>query len=315
MELYKNVHQISSLYGERYLFQYLFVGDRTILVDSGIAATPRNTIFPYMEQIGINPTELGMLVTTHPDTDHQGGNSAIHETAPGALTGCGEADRQMIQDPWRLYQDRYNHLQKDHGIGFGDEPHRDAGDRCRVDIGFSGGERIVVSDTRELEVLHVPGHSSGHLALFDPNQRAAFVSDAVHGHGCPKRDGSIELPVTYFQVDLYLSTLAQLEDLNIEEMHTGHWPSMYGDEVRDFITDSRRTVEILDRRILQALSKARSGLTLDQLINEAREEFPDWPASTRDAAIFPVNGHVERMEARGQIKPIRGIHPVRWESL
>jgi glyoxylase-like metal-dependent hydrolase (beta-lactamase superfamily II) len=314
MELYKGVHQISSLYGERHLFQYLFVGDRMVLVDSGIAATPEKTIFPYMEQIGVNPARLAMLITTHPDMDHQGGNSATRRMAPGALTACGEADRQLVEDPKYLYQHRYNYLQKEHGLGFAGEPHPDAGDRCRVDVGLSGGERIVVTDHRELEVLHVPGHSSGHLALFDRERRAAFVSDAVHGRGCPKANGSMDLPVTYFYVDLYLSTLSQLEALEIKELHTGHWPSMYGDEIKDFISDSRRTVEMLDRKILRALAKARIGLTLNQLIDEAREEFPDWPTGTREAAMFPVNGHLERMESRGQIRTIRDSLPKRWES-
>lgn len=315
MELYKGVHQISSLYGGRYLFQYLFVGDRVILVDSGIAETPEKVIFPHMERLGISPQRLAMLITTHPDTDHQGGNSAVRMMAPDALTACGEMDRQMVQDPQRLYRDRYNHLQNDHGIGFGSEPSPDAGDRCRVDVGFRGGEHVIVADGRELEVLHVPGHSSGHLALFDRVRGAAFVSDAVHGHGCPNKDGSMALPVTYFHVDLYLSTLAQLEGLEIEELHTGHWPSMYGDEIRDFFSDSRRTVEILDRRILRALAKAQAGLTLNQLIDEAREEFPDWPASTREAAVFPVNGHLERLENCGQIRAIPGGPPKRWHSL
>jgi glyoxylase-like metal-dependent hydrolase (beta-lactamase superfamily II) len=315
MELYKGVHQISSLYGGRYLFQYLFVGDRVVLVDSGIAETPEKVIFPHMEQLGINPEQLAMLITTHPDMDHQGGNSAVRMKAPRALTACGESDRQMVQDPKCLYRDRYNHLHKDHGIGSKTEPSPDAGDRCRIDVGFRGGERVIIRDGQELEVLHVPGHSSGHLALFDRVRGAAFVSDAVHGRGCPKADGSMALPVTYFYVDLYLSTLAQLEGLEIQELHTGHWPSMYGDEIKDFLSDSRRTVEITDRRILLAIAKARSGLTLNQLIDEAREEFPNWPTSTRDAAMFPINGHLERLEKSGQIRAIPDSLPKRWKSL
>jgi glyoxylase-like metal-dependent hydrolase (beta-lactamase superfamily II) len=314
MELYKGVHQISSLYGDRNLFQYLFVGDRIVLVDSGVAETPEQTIVPFMEQLGVDPSRLTMLITTHPDLDHQGGNSAMRTIAPRALIACGEADRQMVQDPECLYQYRYNYLQKEHGIGFGNAP-PEAGNRCRVDVGLRGGERIIVADGRELEVLHVPGHSSGHLALFDRDHKAAFVSDAVHGRGCPNQDGSMALPVTYFYIDLYLSTLAHLEGFEIAELHTGHWPSMYGNEIADFFSDSRRTVEVLDRRILRALAKARSGLTLNHLVDEAREEFPDWPASTRDAAMFPVNGHLERLECRGQIRAISDDLRKRWEAV
>jgi hypothetical protein len=70
----------------------------------------------------------------------------------------------------------------------------------------------------------------------------------------------------------------------------GHWPSMHGDEIRDFFSDSRKTVEILDRKILRALSQSRVGLTLSELMDAAMEEFLDWPASTRVLSALPVKG-------------------------
>src|ERR1039458_4575980 len=77
---------------------------------------------------------------------------------------------------------------------------------------------------------------------------------------------------------------------------------MHGDEIRDFFSDSCRAVEILDRRIVQALGRSRAGLTLNELISEALEEFPEWPVDTRDLAMFPVKGHLERLESRGQVR-------------
>jgi glyoxylase-like metal-dependent hydrolase (beta-lactamase superfamily II) len=314
MELYKGVHRISSLYGGRNLFQYLFVGNRSVLVDSGVADTPEKSIFPYMERLGVNPARLAMLITTHPDLDHQGGNAAIHLMAPGALVACGEEDRHMVQDPARLYRDRYNYLQEDHGLGFGTVC-PDAGSVCRVDVSLRGGERIALADGWELEVLHVPGHSHGHLALFDRERKTAFISDAIHGRGCPKADGTMGIPVTYFYVDLYLSTLTHLEGLDLETLHTGHWPSMDREEIRDFFNDSRKTVEILDRRILSALERSGACLTLNELIGEVLEEFPDWPVDTRDLAMFPVKGHLERLEWRGRIQVVPGNPPRSWQLM
>jgi len=77
--------------------------------------------------------------------------------------------------------------------------------------------------------------------------------------------------VTYYHVDMYLSTISKLEKLRLESLHTGHWPSMYGDEVGDFFSTSRQTVELLDRSILGALNRHRLGLTLNELIDEARD--------------------------------------------
>lgn len=51
--------------------------------------------------------------------------------------------------------------------------------------------------------------------------------------------------MTYYQVDPYLSTLSKLEKLELQALHTGHWPSMYGDEIRDFLSDSRKQSNFL----------------------------------------------------------------------
>jgi hypothetical protein len=140
----------------------------------------RSLFFPIMDKVGVNAARLAMVIITHPDLDHQEGNAAIRGTAPGALIACGEADRQMEQDPDCLYRERCNYLQKDHGLGFGSVS-PDAGKRCRVDVGFHGGEHIVIADGWELEVLHVPGHSYGHLALLD-RERKTCVSPKFKTH-------------------------------------------------------------------------------------------------------------------------------------
>ena len=103
MELYKNVYQIQSLYGGRNLFQYLFVGDNNLLVDTGIAETPVKVIFPYLDRLKLKPDRLTLAVTTHADLDHQGGNDAIKRASPGAFLACGESDRAMVEDPRALF--------------------------------------------------------------------------------------------------------------------------------------------------------------------------------------------------------------------
>jgi glyoxylase-like metal-dependent hydrolase (beta-lactamase superfamily II) len=218
----------------------------------------------------------------------------------------------MVEDPNRLYSDRYNFLQEEHGVGFGHEIHPDAGRFCRVDIGFKGGEQVAIDNSWHLEVLHVPGHSKGHLALYDAAHKSAYVSDAIHGHGCPKADGGMGIPVTYFYIDLYLSTLTHMEGFDLEHLHTGHWPSMQGEEIRDFFSDSRNTVARLDRKILGSLNQSRRGMTLSELMDASLEEFPEWPADTRALSSFPIKGHLDQLEARRQVQFDPGCSPPRW---
>jgi len=62
MEIFPNIHEIRSVFGNRYIQQYVFVGERVVLLDAGVIATPEAAIFPYLEKIGIAPQRLSMVV-------------------------------------------------------------------------------------------------------------------------------------------------------------------------------------------------------------------------------------------------------------
>jgi glyoxylase-like metal-dependent hydrolase (beta-lactamase superfamily II) len=313
MELYSHVYQVRSLFGGRNLFQYLFVGQNTVLVDTGIATTPEEVIFPYLERLGLGPDRLTLAVTTHPDVDHQGGNDAIKVASPRTLLSCGEADRELVESPRKLFDQRYNFLRAQHDVGFDPDPGPDAGRLRRMDLTFAGGETIRVDDDWTLEVLHVPGHSRGHLALYDGKNKTVFAGDAIHGRGCPKAEGGMAIPVTYYYVDTYLSTLRYLESLEIKTLYSGHWPTMSGEEIADFINESRQTAEIFDRAILSSLSKHPSGRNMKELIDLVSNAVGDWPKDTWTMAMFSVKGHLDRLEALNKVRAVRGTRPVKWE--
>jgi glyoxylase-like metal-dependent hydrolase (beta-lactamase superfamily II) len=313
MELYPHVYQIQSLFSGRNLFQYLFVGDNVVLADTGIAETPEKVIFPYMDQLKLKPERLTLAVTTHADLDHQGGNDAIKRASPQTWLACGEADRAMVEDPQTLFDLRYNHLRKDHDVGIGLESMPLAGKTRRMDLSFSGGEKIRLRDGWELEVLHVPGHSHGHLALYDRKNQAAFVGDAIHGRGCPKAEGGLAIPVTYYYVDIYLSTLRYFESLAMDVLYSGHWPAMRGEAIRDFIAESRQTVELFDRVILRSLGEHSAGLTLQQLIDAVSNAVGDWPKNSWALAMWPVKGHMDRLQQLGKVRGVPGSQPLHWQ--
>src|SRR5919107_163434 len=59
MEILSGIHRIESGPGERFMCQYLLVGgERTVLVDTGLAGTPGEVIVPYLEGIGLGVEDL-----------------------------------------------------------------------------------------------------------------------------------------------------------------------------------------------------------------------------------------------------------------
>jgi alkyl sulfatase BDS1-like metallo-beta-lactamase superfamily hydrolase len=113
-------------------------------------------------------------------------------------------------------------------------------------------------------------------------------------------------------VDTYLSTIQYFEHLPISVLYSGHWPVMRGEEVKDFLSESRRTVEFVDRVILRTLQKHPAGQTMKELINAVAEAVGDWPDDGAFLAMFPIKGHMDRLEQRGRVKIDRGSHPAKW---
>jgi glyoxylase-like metal-dependent hydrolase (beta-lactamase superfamily II) len=321
MKIFRNVYQIASPVADRNLYQYLFVGENTILLDTGASYTPKDAIAPYLKEIGLAPSRLTMAINTHADADHHGGNAALKEMAGQMLLACGEQDRLIIEDPDRLFATRYNHWIPDHGVGLG--VHAEAstwvrmmvGPPQRIDQTFVGGEHIRIDDKRSLQVLHVPGHSDGHLALYDPLDRAVYVGDALHGRYCPTAAGEPALPPGYFSVLAYLGTLQMLHALDIEWIYSGHWPTFHDSQVAEFLNESRRFVDTASGLVWKTLEKHSDGVTLKACMDECGPVLGGWPLTNQWLLMYPLHGHLLLLEQQGRVQrlPRMDKENVRWK--
>ena len=112
MEIAPNIHLIPGTIGARPLQLFLLVGEtRTLLLDTGTADDPAQFIFPYLETLGLGPDAIDIVINTHADADHVGGNSALKRANPRAAITCGDADRKFIQDPAVMIEKRYRAYQ------------------------------------------------------------------------------------------------------------------------------------------------------------------------------------------------------------
>jgi glyoxylase-like metal-dependent hydrolase (beta-lactamase superfamily II) len=164
-----------------------------------------------------------------------------------------------------------------------------------MDVLFDGNERIELAPGWALQTWHVPGHSSGHLALYDAKHRAVFTSDAVQGGGYPTTDGGMAFGPTYYVVSSYLSTIVFLEQQPIEHLFGGHWPAMHGPAVRQFLAESRSFVERADELLLGYLRDHTSGVTLREMIYALGPRLGDWPVDAAPFLQFAMYGHVSAL--------------------
>ena len=87
------------------------------------------------------------------------------------------------------------------------------------------GDVIDLGD-RRFEVLHLPGHSPGSIALWESATGTLFSGDAIY-------DGPLldELPGS--DIEAYCSTMARLLELPVTVVHAGHDPSFGRDRLRE----------------------------------------------------------------------------------
>jgi glyoxylase-like metal-dependent hydrolase (beta-lactamase superfamily II) len=290
----------------RNVYQYLVAsGDRRelALIDTGTSVTPREVVLPALRRLGLSSDDVRLVVVTHPDVDHQGGLAAMRELCPEAVLACGFYDRPMVGCPEQLVEDRYQPYLREHALGYGRADVRWMrayyGGPVTLDATFSGGERLPIGE-RVLEVHHAPGHSAGHLILFERGSGMLFTSDAIHFDGCPGVGGGRAMCPTYEEVDPYLGTIETVRALAPSEMHSGHWPARSGAELGGFLDESRAFVELVDRILLTRLAEPA---TMVELCDEVQHEAGPWESAAQ-LLMFCVHGHLRRLQRQGLVRAV-----------
>ena len=249
MEILPGIHRIESDLGARFMCQYLLVGENhTILVDTGLSGTPEEVIVPYMEGIGLRLEDLDEVIISHADVDHCGGNRALKEMHPSLWFTCGEEDRPYVESNQLTLAEIYL-WSEPYGFGPDEESkewiRRELGGDSPVDAGLRGGETMRLGPERRIEILHLPGHTSGHLGFWDATNGAAIIIDAALETGIYDREGRRLIPPRYFNARAYQTTIRKLQTLHPRHLLTAHYPLMQGDEVTDFLDRSLEFTEQL----------------------------------------------------------------------
>jgi glyoxylase-like metal-dependent hydrolase (beta-lactamase superfamily II) len=285
VEVAPGIHRIEGDLGERYVCQYLLAGDdRTLLVDTGLRDMPRTVIAPYLDRRRVDDALI-----SHADVDHCGGNRTLRELSPATRLLCGEADRPWIESNAAMLAGNYRWYE---AYGFGPGPddiaflERELGGDAPVDVGLRGGETLRLGRGRRVEVLALPGHTPGHLGLWDPYTGAAVVIDAVLGDGIYDRAGQRLIPPRYYDALAYEATIRRVRALDPELLLTAHYEVMERQAAREFLDRSLEFVAAM-----RAAVRAASTTELQALTREVDARVGPFPSFTHELAAS-VRAHL-----------------------
>ena len=163
-----------------------------VLVDTGTGENI-DYILKSIEEAGINPDDLSLIVNTHNHYDHIGGNRyldlkvAMHHVDAEALEEDGDEVTVASMFGQSL-------------------------EKMEVDIKLQEGDKI-----HDFEVLHTPGHTPGGLCLYDGEN--LISGDTVFA------DGGFGRTDIGGNMDDMIDSLKRLTELEVDNLLPGHGPS------------------------------------------------------------------------------------------
>jgi glyoxylase-like metal-dependent hydrolase (beta-lactamase superfamily II) len=315
MEIYPGAYLIECEIGGRPLYLPLLrEGREALLLDCGTRSHAEKDVPASLNRLGLVEEDLTWLIMTHPDGDHCGGAAEIKRRYPKIRLACGDADRDMVESPEHLFSFRYDAYRQNHGVYF-DAKTADEIKGCfsrpqEVTFTFVGGEVMRLGPNRILEIWHLPGHSHGHLGIYDRNHGVLYYGDAIQGAGYRSVNGSWSLCPTYLYVNAYLQTIRTIEISGATTIVGCHWPVLHGQEaIRQFCSESRTFVAQADRLITNYLRNHASGASLRELCERLSDQLGEWPHEVCLELANAFSGHLDRGLETGRFEVDRSARP------
>ena len=175
MQITKQIHAIKVPFSvtndqgmtiERFVYSYVVKGEKICLIDCGISGSEK-IIYEYMENIGINPDEISILILTHSHPDHIGSAPSIK-----ARTGCKVAAHRA-EKPWIENID----------LQFHERPvpnfYELVEGSVQIDTILDDGNTIELGDNTQIKVIHTPGHSKGSITLYLSHDGVLITGDSI----------------------------------------------------------------------------------------------------------------------------------------
>jgi glyoxylase-like metal-dependent hydrolase (beta-lactamase superfamily II) len=228
----------------------LLAGREPVLVDSGFVGHAEQTAAWAHAHVG----QVSLVVNTHWHSDHVGGNAVLQTAGAGVAASVPDAQAVTRRAP-SCCQAEYL-----------DQPVNP----YTVDVPLHDGQNLRLGHA-DWQVVGTPGHTPGHLSLWQPEERLLVVGDALSDYDVGWVNIALDGPDAAATA---LASLRRLADLEPRMIMPGHGP-IPTDPGAAFDTALGRAQRLVDdpagavwyaaRRIFAFALMIRNGIPTDQL--------------------------------------------------
>lgn len=282
----------------------------SLLIDAGWDSDEGfDALAQQLAVVGTRIDELGYLVITHLHPDHAGLVGRVKQES-GAQIILHAAESAMLsrveEEQLRLYSelDRWlrtngmpprvrSQMQKAFSGGAGFGRHFDP------DWVIGGGERLQLGSF-SLEFLWTPGHSPGHIVLYEPEQRLLFAGDHVLPDTTPNISMYSESP--HNPLAEYLESLRRIAPLDVDLILPGHG------EPFGQLAERVEAIQAHHEARLDAMSKILT--TIPKTAYQVAAESPwsldiaweDFPSVHQQFALTETIAHLDLLVKREKLR-------------
>ncbi len=253
---------------------YIVGGEDEYALLGGAMAYVAPDVLDQVKRFGIDETKIRRIVILHSHFDHCGMVPFLKRRWPWAVVTASARSRELLQKPKVVAHIAALNQALVASSGL-------TGDAGDDDLRFDGiaveavvgdGETLPCSDL-SLEIMEVPGHSSCSLAIYIPEEKALFASDAG---GVPFGDKIFTAANSNF--DLYQASLAKMAARDVAIHLAEHYGARSGEEGRRFLQDAlaaaAETRQFLEATFTATGDEARTAaIVTNRIMAEAPVDF------------------------------------------
>jgi len=290
---------------------YILFGDYVTLVDTGPKTEKAWRSFVYqLNEKGLRIRDIDQIVLTHQHVDHSGLLRTIKEHHPLVKIYAHpwtipwiEQETGFIQQKLTFFQRLFseNGLSKQQ-IEEIEKFYNDLNqymDSTKIEGILEDGDRV--EGLKDWKVIHSPGHSQGHIVLYNEKNKDLIAGDHLIGHtsaGAFIEPAIVEGSPRPKSVIGYRDSLKKIRNLPLNDIYSGHGAVIHN------------PYEIIDQQLLRFERKKRqlesylsqgefSVYELMQLVYPNRYQ--------KHLALFfaEVLGHLDLLEEEGKVKLVK----------